>query len=293
MVGHYARRYYREPPTGYQHAQLQALLRNLLTDRFKLAVHHESKEVLAFGLVVAKGGSKLHEATRPRAFFTARPGLIQGARVSTAELASALARMLGYPVADETGLTAMYEVKVEWTPDQTSPATNADEPTSTPEPGPSLLTAVNDQLGLRLQTRKVLADLVVVDHMERAHGELMIAERPHMANAAAFTYLRQVLVADSRLLGQRQLWVASRQAPPRKLVESRMGASTDAEAPPRFPSPLICGFPSGRRWRTCVLATVRRPNCTCGFPAYSFHEATNYEIRSRPFRVELARHLSG
>ena len=160
-----------KPPTGYQHAQLQALLRNLLTDRFKLAVHHESKEVPAFALVVAKGGSKLHEATKPRDFFTVRPGLIQGARVSTGQFASALARILGHPVADETGLTAMYEVKVEWTPDETSPATNADEQTAAPEPGLSLLTAVSDQLGLRLQTRKVPADLVVVDHMERAPTE--------------------------------------------------------------------------------------------------------------------------
>jgi uncharacterized protein (TIGR03435 family) len=157
-----------KPPTGYQHARLQILLRQLLADRFKLAVHHESREVPAFALVVPKGGSKLHEATKPRDFFTARPGLIQGARVSSAQLAGALARLLGYPVADETGLTAMYEVKVEWTPDQASPATNADAQIAAPEPGLSLFTALNDQLGLRLQTRKVSADLVVVDHMERA-----------------------------------------------------------------------------------------------------------------------------
>ncbi len=135
-----------KPPTGYQHAQLQALLRNLLTDRFKLAVHHESKAVPAFALVVAKGGSKLHEATKPRDFFTVRPGLIQGARVSTGQFASALARILGHPVADETGLTAMYEVKVEWMPDETSPATNADEQTAAPEPVLSLLTAPRHSL---------------------------------------------------------------------------------------------------------------------------------------------------
>src|SRR5260370_26374230 len=101
-----------KPPAGYKHAQLQLLLRNLLADRFKLAVHHESKEVPAFALVVAKGGSKLHEATKPRGFFTGRSGLIEGTSVSTAQLAGALARMLGHPVADETGLTARYEVKV-------------------------------------------------------------------------------------------------------------------------------------------------------------------------------------
>lgn len=157
-------------PTGYQHAQLQVLLRQLLADRFKLAVHHESREAPAFALVVAKGGSKLQAATKPRDFFTARPGLIQGARVSTTQLAGALARMLGRPVTDETGLTSMYEVKAEWTPDQSSPATNADGQ-AVPEPGLSLFTALNDQLGLRLQTRKAPTDVVVVDHMERAPTE--------------------------------------------------------------------------------------------------------------------------
>ena len=158
-----------KPPAAYTHAQLQPLLRNLLADRFKLAVHHESKEVPAFALVVAKGGSKLREATKPRGFFTGRPGLIEGTRVTTAELGGVLARILGHPVADETGLKGVYEVKVEWTPDQTSPATNADEQKEAPEPGLSLLAALNDQLGLRLQPRKLPVDFVIVDHMERVH----------------------------------------------------------------------------------------------------------------------------
>jgi uncharacterized protein (TIGR03435 family) len=65
----------------------------------------------------------------------------------------------------------MYEVKVEWTPDQASAAINPDVPTTAPDPGPTIFTALSDQLGLRLQTRKVPADLVVVDHMERAPTE--------------------------------------------------------------------------------------------------------------------------
>jgi uncharacterized protein (TIGR03435 family) len=160
-----------KPPAGYKHAQLQPLLRNLLADRFKLAVHHESKEVPAFALVVAKGGSKLHEATKPRDFLTGRPGLIECARVSISQLATVLARVLGSPVVDETGLTAMYQVKLEWTPDQTSPATSADEQKGAPEPGPSLFATLNDQLGLRLQTRKVPVDVLIIDHMERVPTE--------------------------------------------------------------------------------------------------------------------------
>src|SRR5450755_1268882 len=58
-------------------------------------------------------------------------------------------------------------------------------------------------------------------------------------------------------------------------------------------TPLRASPSSGRRWRACALATVRRSNCTCGFPAYSFHEGTNYEIRSRHCRVGPEPNLSG
>jgi uncharacterized protein (TIGR03435 family) len=156
-----------KPPAGYRHAQLQPLLQNLLAERFKLAVHHESREVSGFALVVAKGGTKLREATKPRGYFTGRPGLIEEARASTAELAAVLARFVGRPVVDETGLTGAYEVKVEWTPDPAA----GDEQKEAPDPGPSLFSALNEQLGLRLQTRKVPADTVIVDHMEKAPTE--------------------------------------------------------------------------------------------------------------------------
>jgi len=160
-----------KPPSGYEHRQLQPLLRNLLADRFKFTVHLELKQAPSFALVVAKGGSRLHEATKPRDFLTGRSGLIECSRVSIAQLATVLARVLGSPVVDETGLTAMYQVKLEWTPDQPSLATRSDEQKEAQEPGPTLFTALNDQLGLRLQTRKVPVDFVIVDHMERVPTE--------------------------------------------------------------------------------------------------------------------------
>jgi uncharacterized protein (TIGR03435 family) len=59
-----------KPPAGYKHEQLQYILRNLLADRFNLTVHHETKPISAFALVVAKGGHKLHEAAgRPTIRF--------------------------------------------------------------------------------------------------------------------------------------------------------------------------------------------------------------------------------
>jgi uncharacterized protein (TIGR03435 family) len=160
-----------KPPAGYQRALLQPLLRNLLTNRFKLAVHHESKEVPGFALVAPKGGHKLHAATKPRGYLTGRPGLIEGTQVSMTQLVGVLARLLGRPVIDKTGLTEMYELKLEWMPDQPAAAPGADEPREASEPGPSLFSAVNEQLGLRLQTQRVAVDVVVVDHMERVPTE--------------------------------------------------------------------------------------------------------------------------
>ena len=160
-----------KPPAGYSHAQLQPLLRSLLADRFRLSVHHESKETPGFALVIAKRGPKLHEATKPRAYFTVRPGLIEEVRATMAELASALARVTGHPVIDQTGLTAAFEVKVEWTPDQMAVAPGAEERAAPPEQGPSLFAALEEQLGLRLQGQKLPVGIVVVDHMERAPTE--------------------------------------------------------------------------------------------------------------------------
>lgn len=153
-----------KPPAGYSHEQLQPLLRNLLSDRFKLAVHHESKEVSGFSMVVIKGGSKLHEATQPRDYFTVRPGLVEEKRASMAQLAAALSRLTGGPVVDNTGLAAAYEVKLEWMPDEEQKGDAA-------VPGLSLFTALSEQLGLRLQPQRLTVDTIVVDHMEKAPAE--------------------------------------------------------------------------------------------------------------------------
>jgi uncharacterized protein (TIGR03435 family) len=146
-----------KPSGEYKHEQLQPLMRSLLAERFKLTVHHESKQVQAYSLVTLKGGPKLAEASRPRSYFTARPGLIECTEATIPQIAGALARLLDRPVADGTGLTAKYEIKLEWTPDDAQ----------TSEPGPSLFSALQDVAGLKLQTTKVTVDVVAVDHVER------------------------------------------------------------------------------------------------------------------------------
>jgi uncharacterized protein (TIGR03435 family) len=85
-------------------------------------------------------------------------GLIRSNRMSTAQLAGMLSRLLGLPVVDKTGLTAYYDLLVKWTPEEAS----ADAP-----PGPSIFTAIQDTLGLRLVAGRELVDVLVVEHVER------------------------------------------------------------------------------------------------------------------------------
>jgi uncharacterized protein (TIGR03435 family) len=160
-----------KPPAGYKYEQLHFLLRNLLADRFKLAVHHETKPISAFALVVAKSSLKLHEAAGPRSYLTIRPGLIEGKQRSIGELADGLTSLLDRSVRDQTGLGAMYDLKLEWTPDAAPPTPNGLEPGGAAEPGPSLFTALQEQLGLRLESLKVPGDVVIVDRVEKVATE--------------------------------------------------------------------------------------------------------------------------
>ncbi len=150
-----------KPPAGYQGEQLPGLLQALLTDRFKLAVHHESRSATAYALVVSKGGSKLRETTGPRTYLTGRAGLIEGNQRSITEFKDLLARILERPVEDRTGLTGKYDLKLEWNPVE---LVNSD---SQANDHPSLFSALEEQMGLKLERITAPVDFVVVDHAHR------------------------------------------------------------------------------------------------------------------------------
>jgi uncharacterized protein (TIGR03435 family) len=150
-----------KPPSGYQRDQLPGLLEALLIDRFKMAVHHESRSAAAYALVVSKGGSKLRETTGPRTYLTGRPGLIEGNQRSIAELKDLLAGMLERPVEDHTGLIGRYDLKLEWNPAELASAdSQANE-------RPSLFSAIQEQLGLKLERITAPVNFVIVDHAQR------------------------------------------------------------------------------------------------------------------------------
>jgi uncharacterized protein (TIGR03435 family) len=139
-------------------------LRSLLADRFQLAFHQETRERPVFVLVVAKGGSKLQESTEPNSFIRRMGrGSMKGEAVALRLLVINLANELDRAVIDKTGLTGRYSFDLKWNPNP-SPAA----PTSVgPDPdGTSIFTALQEQLGLRLESQKGPVKVLVVERAE-------------------------------------------------------------------------------------------------------------------------------
>jgi uncharacterized protein (TIGR03435 family) len=151
-------------PGGTPNEQRALMLRTLLAERFHLAIHRESKEMPAYALIVAKGGPKL-EATKPAGHSSSTRGRFDDQGVSMAVLADQLASQLEHPVVDKTALTGAYNLKLEWVPDD-QPAERTDSSL-----GPSIFAALQDQLGLKLQTQKLPIEIVIVDRVDRTPVE--------------------------------------------------------------------------------------------------------------------------
>src|SRR5215469_4430335 len=158
--------------------QMAQRLQALFADRFHLAFHKETKEQQVYALVVGKGGSKLQPAQagasdRQRMMRMGR-GSVDGQGVPVEFLIRAISGHLGRPVIDRTGLTGNFDIKLQWTPDPgqaLTPLGGAPPPGVEPPPsdpnGPSIFTALQEQLGLRLESQKGPVDLIVIDRVER------------------------------------------------------------------------------------------------------------------------------
>jgi uncharacterized protein (TIGR03435 family) len=203
-------------PEGTTRDQIGRMWQKLLADRFKLAIHRETKEAQVYELVVAKGGLKMKEwvepppagedaapapkadsgpGSRPKLDKDGYPELgpttsmaIMGSKArwhavkaTTAMIASMLAAQTGQPVNDVTGLTGKYEFTLSWftgsgggrgaaiasQPEGGSPLAGMNET----DEGPSLIMAIQSQLGLKLEQKKGTIEMLVVDHVERAPTE--------------------------------------------------------------------------------------------------------------------------
>lgn len=142
------------------------MLQALLIDRFGLAFHYESKIRAGFGLVVAKNGPKIQPVEDVGGHNNDnRRGRMQRLRTTIGDFASALSSILRQPVVDETHMEGRYNVELTYAPDPSS-----DVPSAANE-GPSIFTAIEEQLGLKLEPRKVPVDIFVVDRCQKMPTE--------------------------------------------------------------------------------------------------------------------------
>jgi uncharacterized protein (TIGR03435 family) len=153
--------------------QMDLMLQDLLADRFHLKLTREAKEMPIFALVLAKSGAKLKESTvgeDGRRMQTGR-GRIEVQGIDMASLANMLSQQLGRTVVDKTGLTGNYDFKLEWTPDLGQPQGPKEiggAETAPPDsPGPTIFTALQEQLGLKLESTKGPVEILVIERVEK------------------------------------------------------------------------------------------------------------------------------
>jgi uncharacterized protein (TIGR03435 family) len=155
--------------------QWKTMVQKLLADRFKLTFHRDKKELSAYVLVVGKNGPKLTKSQGepnglPGLMFRG-PGIFNASNATMMNFAGILqAAVLDRPVVDQTGLQGKYDFPVKWTPDESQfasfgqkippPSDNADAP-------PGLFTAIQEQLGLKLESTKAPVEVLVIDHVEK------------------------------------------------------------------------------------------------------------------------------
>ncbi|HTA44199.1 MAG TPA: M56 family metallopeptidase [Bryobacteraceae bacterium] len=166
-----------EGPEGMN--QLNLMLQSLLQERFKLALHRETRTEQVYELVVAKGGPKLIKSAGPGAdsrtgiWNTDRPGEVAGYDVAVANLVALVSQRLGAPVVDKTGLSAKYDFKLSFMvePTQQDRALFGAPPPEAVPPAdsglPSIFTALQDQLGLKLEATKGPVEVLVIDSAEK------------------------------------------------------------------------------------------------------------------------------
>ena len=146
--------------------ELLTMLQPLLAERFKLALHRESRMVQGYALTVAKGGinAKPADPNRPSGSNGGR-GFIDAVASPVRGLTIRLSSLMGRPVVDMTGDGRKFDFHLKWTPDDTQPGAGQQA-----ADGPSLVTALREQAGLKLESRKVPVDVLVVDGAELPSG---------------------------------------------------------------------------------------------------------------------------
>jgi uncharacterized protein (TIGR03435 family) len=154
--------------------QFKTMLQKLLADRFQLTVHRDKKQLTVYALTVGKNGPKLtrSEAASPIPNLIFRAGNWPVQNATMEEFAGVMQAHLDRPVVDQTGLKGRFDFQLQWTPDETPSASpgGPGEPPKPPERAdslPDLFTAIQQQLGLKLESTKAQVDILVIDKVEK------------------------------------------------------------------------------------------------------------------------------
>jgi uncharacterized protein (TIGR03435 family) len=157
-------------PSGARREDWTLMFQALLADRFKLVLHKENRAMSVLELIVAKNGPKLKAADRSKCDpsnpsnvcgFRAAPTEIIGTGVSMGQLATRLSRSLGLIVLDKTELKGEFDLEIRWTNDEGVPLPPG------ASAGPGLYPAIQEQLGLRLQSARAPVETLVIDRVQR------------------------------------------------------------------------------------------------------------------------------
>ncbi len=175
---------------------LMLMVQSLIEDRFQLKMHRETKELAVYELLVGKSGSKMKLSAdqspieppgrgapppppqrggrggpTPRGSVAVGRGNLDASGVPLRNFVQILAQQLGRPVIDKTDLKGLYDIKLQWTPElgqgQFTPGGAEPPPPPADASGPSIFTAVQEQLGLRLESAKGQVEVLVIDSVQK------------------------------------------------------------------------------------------------------------------------------
>jgi uncharacterized protein (TIGR03435 family) len=157
--------------------QMQEMFRKLLADRFNLKLHWDKRDLAVYALRLGKGGPKIagsqgdpnglpHQNMRP----TPQLVTLKVTNASMADFMLEMQEVLDKPIVDQTGLTGKFDFTLQWTPDESQLSAmgmHVSPPADSPNAQPGLFTAIQEQLGLKLDAVKAPADVLVMDKVER------------------------------------------------------------------------------------------------------------------------------
>jgi uncharacterized protein (TIGR03435 family) len=158
----------------------QVMFQSLLTERFQLKLHRTSQEMAVYALVPAKGGPKLQKAEGEKMSIANRNGRMEGRAMTTSNLVNVLAAMVDRPVVDMTEIPGAFDFNLEFGADSTlSPAMakmSLEQSLSARDSadvasGPSIFSALQNQLGLKLEPRKAPVEVLVIDSASKVPTE--------------------------------------------------------------------------------------------------------------------------